>query len=141
MKKYIILAIIVIGAVTSVAYLYNNYLSNNIQIEANNKYYNELYNKEVIGSNLATIINKTLDHNSQNEVPKDAKEYYLNNGTNSIIIEIKFKDSDKTFRIEDIAKSKIENFINLYANISFKCTKLEYHTKTKFVSYLYFEQI
>lgn len=141
MKKYTILAILVIVTITSIAYLYNNYLGNSIQIEANNNYYNKLYNNELVGNDLATIINKTLDKNAQNEVEKDNKEYYLNNGTNSIIIEIKFKDSDKIFRIEDIAKSKIENFISLYANIKFKCTKLECHAKTKFVSYLYFEQI
>lgn len=141
MKKYIILAIVVIGVVASTFYIYNNYLSNNIQIEANNEYYNKLYNKELVGSDFATIINKTLDKNAQNEIEKNDKEYYLDNGTNSIIIEIKFKDSDKTFRIEDIAKSKIESFISLYSNIKFKCTKIEYHTKTNFVSYLYFEQI
>lgn len=141
MKNYVVLIVIVIIAVTSITYLFFNYRNNYIQIEENNKEYVNLYNKEVNGNYLATIINKTLDKNSKNDVIKDENEYYINNGTNSINIEVKFKDSDKTFRIEQISKNGIENFIKLYSNINFKCIKMEYHAKTKLISYLYFEQL
>lgn len=140
MRNYIILIVIVIMAVTSIGYLYSNYQSNNGSIKLNNKEYIDLYNKEVTGTKLATLINKTLDKNEKNNVPKE-EEYYLNNGTNSIIIEIKFADSDNIFRIEKIAKNGIEKFIDFYTNFKFKCTKIEYHEKTKLVKYLYFEQV
>ena len=140
MKNYIILIVIVIIAVTSIGYLYFNYQSNNGEIRRNNKEYVDLYNKEIKGNKLATIINKTLDKNEKNNVPKE-EEYYLNNGTNSIIIEIKFTESDNIFRIEKISQNGIENFINFYSKFKFKCTKIEYHEKTNFVKYLYFEQL
>ena len=39
MKKYLILAIIVIIAVSAIAYLFANYKLNNMQAEENNKIY------------------------------------------------------------------------------------------------------
>lgn len=141
MKKYIILSIIVIIAISSIYYLFNNYKVTAMQVENNNKMYTEIYNKEITGSSLATIINKTLDKNEKNEVKKDNNGYYISNNENSIIIEIKFQDSDDIFRVEQITKNGIENFIKLYSNLNFKCTKIEYHKKTNYISYLYFEQI
>ena len=141
MKKYIILSIIVIIAISSIYYLFNNYKVTAMQVENNNKMYTEIYNKEITGSTLATIINKTLDKNEKNEEKKDNNDYYISNNENYIIIEIKFQDSDDIFRVEQIAKNGIENFIKLYSNLNFKCTKIEYHKKTNYISYLYFEQI
>ena len=90
---------------------------------------------------MASIVNKTLDKNEKNNVKKNNNGYYINNDENSIIIEIKFKDSDEIFKIEQISKNGIENFIKLYSNFYFKCTKIEYHQKTKYIKYLLFEQI
>ena len=61
MKKYIILSIIVIIAVGSISYMFASYRINNLQIEENNKMYTDIYNKEITGTELATIINKTID--------------------------------------------------------------------------------
>ena len=141
MKKYVYLLIIVIIALTSIAYLYINYVNGANNISSLNKDYESLYNNVISGTTFATNINKILDANSKNNVQKDENGYYLDNGENSIIVEIKFKDSDNMFRIEQIYKNNISKFINLYANINFKCTKIEYHNKTKLVSYLYFEEI
>ena len=56
-------------------------------------------------------------------------------------VEIKFKDSDNIFRIEQIYNNGIQKFINLYSNLNFKCTKIEYHKKTNLISYMYFEEV
>lgn len=140
MKKYIYLLIIVIIAIASVSYLYINYVNTTKNITNQNKMYENLYNKNINGTTFATNINKILDANNKNNVSKDENGYYLDNGTNSIIVEIKFKDSDNIFRIEQIYKNDISKFINLYANVNFKCTKINYHNKTKLVSYLFFEE-
>ena len=141
MKKYIILLLIVIFAVTSISYLYVNYIGNNNEIKENNMTYEKVYNKEIAGTELATIINSTIDKNTRNNVTKDEKGYFIDNNSNSIIIEIKFKESDNIFKIEDISKQGIEQFIKYYARFKFKCTKIEYHNETKFVKYLYFEEV
>ena len=141
MKKYILLIIVVIIAITSIGYLYISYKNNIKTIETSNKVYENLYNKEITGTDFATIINKTIDNNEKNQVQKEENGFFIDNGKNSVIVEIKFKDSDDVFRIESIDKNGIENFIKLYANLKFKCTKIEYHQKTKYVSYMYFEEI
>lgn len=141
MKKYIFLILLVIIALTSIGYLYISYTSNQKEVQANNKIYENLYNKEITGTDFATIINKTIDNNEKNQVEKEENGYFIDNGKSSVIVEIKFKDSDEIFRIEAIDKNGIENFIKLYANLKFKCTKIEYHQKTQYVSYMYFEEI
>ena len=114
MKKYVYLLIIVIIALTSIAYLYINYVNGANNISSLNKDYESLYNNVISGTTFATNINKILDANSKNNVQKDENGYYLDNGENSIIVEIKFKDSDNIFRIEQIYKNNISKFINLY---------------------------
>ena len=141
MKRYIILAIIVIIAVTAIGYLYLNYISISNATSNSNKNYENLLNKTITGTEFATYINQIIDKNTKNSVEKDSKGYYINNNENSIIVEIKFKDSDNIFRIEQISNNGIEKFINLYANLNFKCTKIEYHKKTKLIRYLYFEEV
>lgn len=141
MKKYIILSIIVIMAVTAIGYLCINYISISKATLNSNKNYESLLNKTITGTELATYINQIIDKNTKNGVEKDSNGYYINNNENSITAEIKFKDSDNIFRIEQISNNGIEKFINLYANLNFKCTKIEYHNKTKLISYLYFEEV
>lgn len=141
MKRYIILAIIVIIAVTAIGYLYLNYISISNATSNSNKNYENLLNRTITGTEFATYINQIIDKNTKNSVEKDSKGYYINNNENSIIVEIKFKDSDNIFRIEQISNNGIEKFINLYANLNFKCTKIEYHKKTKLIRYLYFEEV
>lgn len=141
MKKYVLLLIIIIVAITSVAYLYINYVNGANNVNTMNKEYENLYNNIINGAALATNINKILDKNAKNNVSKDNNGYYLDNEQNSIIVEIKFKDSDNIFRTEQIYNNGMSKFINLYSNINFKCTKLEKHNKTNLISYLYFEEV
>lgn len=141
MKKYIILAIIVIISVTTISYLYLSNISSSNTVTAINKPYEQLVNKDLTGTELATYINKIIDQNEKNRVEKDEKGFYINNDINSIIAEIKFKDSDNIFRIEQISKNDISKFISLYSKINFKCTNIEYHSKTKIVSFLHFEEV
>lgn len=141
MKKYILLILLIIIALTSIAYLYISYTNNIKKVEISNKIYENLYGKEITGTEFATVINKVIDSNEKNKVQKGEDLKFIDNQVNSIIVEVKFKDSDNVFRIEAIDKNGIENFINLYSNLKFKCIQINYHKKTKLVSYLYFEEV
>ena len=110
------------------------------EIQINNSVYSNLYQKELSGNELATIMNKTLDNNEKNNIEKDENGNYINNNNNSINIEIKFKQSDNIFSMETIYKNQISKFIELYGQVKFKCIKLEYHSKTNMIKYLYFEE-
>ena len=71
----------------------------------------------------------------------DDEEFYIDNGKDSIKIDIKFTDDDSVHTLEEIYNSGVETFMIYYNEIKFKCTKIEYHQQTNRVSYLYFEQI
>lgn len=141
MKKnlFVILGsfIIIIAILT---YTYYNYkkvtiLSNKVNIE-----YESYTETAIIGTDLMTIINKAIDQNEKNEIGKDNQNRYIENDENSIKIEIKFLESDKTFPMEAISNLGADQFIKNYNSMTFKCTKKEYHEKTKYIKYLLFEQ-
>ena len=56
-------------------------------------------------------------------------------------VTIKFLDSDRLIKMEEISQKQTESFVNVFATASFKCTQIEYHKNTKCIKSLYFEQI
>ena len=141
MKKIVIFLVIVIIIICAISYIYLNYKANyNISKKANLEFENYL-NEEIYGTDLATVINRAIDSNEKNEVEKDNKGMYLNNNKTSISIEVKMIDNDSIYKMETFNKSGIQNFINYYGNIKFKCVDIKYHKSTNKVKYLLFEQI
>ena len=141
MKKIIIIFLIIIASIGIISY---NYAQKKVIISdrlMNNKEYENLYLKTIKGSQLATLINRTMDKNYEDGAQKDERNYYIDNNKNSIIIEVKFKDNDNKFRMEQIYNKEISKFVNLYSNKDFKCEKLNYHDGSKLVKYLYFEEV
>ena len=141
MKKIVIgifFAVIILGISV---YVYYNYKAYKKEINDNNVEYSGLYNKEITGNSLATIINKTIDTNNKNQIAKKENGEYIENDTNSIKIDIKFNDSDKIFPIESIYSNQVSEFIRLYGRAIFKCTTIKYHKTTQYVKYLYFEEV
>ena len=141
MKKYIVLAAFVILAVSSIGYLYINYKVEARNILNNNKEYVELYNKEIEGKELATLINKIENKNENNLVARNENGLFIENETNSVVINIKFKQSDSIFRGEKISKNGITNFVKLYSVAKFRFTNLEYHKNSKYIKCIYFAEI
>lgn len=142
MKKnlFIILGIFVI-IIAILAYFYYNTLKIAIISQNINKEYEQYLDKDILGSTLITIINKASNQNEKNGIQKKEKNTYIENDTNSIKIEVKFLESDKTFSMEAITSLGAEQFIKNYNLMTFKCTKKEYHQKTNRIKYMLFEQI
>ncbi|MBQ2938369.1 MAG: hypothetical protein IJE05_05810 [Clostridia bacterium] len=141
MKKLAIFSAILVIIICGVFYLYLNYSAQyNNSKKANLKFENYL-NVEVYGTDLATVINRAIDNNQQNEVEVNNKGIYLDNDENSISIEIKMLDNDSIYQMETIYNGGIQNFINYYSNIKFKCVEIKYHSSTNKVKYMLFEQI
>lgn len=142
MKKRILVILgIFIIILLFVVYLLYNYDKGIKQVQGFNKQYELYYQKETLGTDLATLLNKVMNYNEKNNVDKDDKDRYYIETENSIIVTIKFLEKDDTVRMEDILLKNMENFIKYYATGSFKCTKIEYHKDNKQVKSLYFEQI
>ena len=142
MKKIVIcFAILLAVIISGVSYAYvvtkNNYYS----AKKENSQYDSYYNQEIQGTEIATLINRIINNNIRNDVQKGNDGVYIANNENSINMDIKFTDDDKTHPIEILYSNGIEKFIQYYGQIKFKCTKVEYHKKTNKVKYLLFEQI
>jgi len=141
MKKIVIFFAIIVIMVAGIYYMYLNYKVNfNTTKKANLEFENYL-NQEIYGNDLATVINRAVDNNSKNNVEKTNKGIYIDNEANSISIEIKFTDNDSVYKMETLYNSGMQNFINYYNRIKFKCTDIKYHNSTKKVKYMLFEQM
>ena len=141
MKKIAIFFAIIVILICSISYIYLNYKANYNQTKKANLEFERYLNEEVYGVDLATIINRAIDNNQKNEVQRNNKGIYQNNDTNSISMEIKMIDNDTIYQMETIYNGGIQNFVNYYGNIQFKCVEIKYHNSTNKVRYLLFEQI
>ena len=111
------------------------------QIKKENMEYEKYLNKQILGTEIATLISKVIDKNEKNNIPKDEKGYYISNGQNSMKIDLKMTTIDKTYPMEEIYNNKITSFVENFNFINFKCISIEYHKKTGKISKLVFEEL
>ena len=142
MKKYVFIIItVVLIIVSAIAYKIYDFRVTQNNVANNNKTYNSFYEKEALGTDVATLINKAMDSNKKNSVEKYEDGSYVDNNTNSVNIDIKFKDLDTPISMEKIDELDSVRFVQNFGGFSFKCTKIEYHKKTGNVKYMFFEQV
>ena len=140
MKKILIFIVsIVIITISAIGVKYINYKSEQAKIKENNLEYEIYLNKQILGTELTTFINKAIDNNERFNVLKDEQGFYIKNDINSIEIEIKITDDDTIYKMETLYNGGIVDFVQYYNSIYFECTKIEYNNLGK-VCYLLFEQ-
>ena len=141
MKKFIIIFITIVIVILALIYGYFTYNDNIKTIKQENAVYEEYYQKEIYGADLATVINKAINSNETNYIEKDNKGAYIENNTNSIKIDIHILDNDTTYNMETFYNNGIDKFVENYNIIQFKCKRIEYHNNTGKIKYMLFEQI
>ena len=144
MKKIVIIfgiLMITLVFIVSVSLIENN--KNLTSIKKYNKQYEEYYQKTVYGTEVITLINKATNENLKNDIEKDEKGYFIDNGLDSIKIEIKLLQDGKVniYQMETLTRVGLEGFIKSFNLIQFKCNDIKYHYTTKKVKALTFEQI
>ena len=102
MKKIAIFFLIIIIVIVGISYIYLNYKANYYEAKKENNQFESYYNQEFYGADVVTLINKAIDNNLTNSVEKDNKGKFIENNTNSIKIEIKMLDNDKTYDMETL---------------------------------------
>ena len=104
--------------------------------------YEKYLNKEILGTDITTIINYAVDDNEKEFIKKDEKGKYIQNDENSVNIEIETTDlgDAKIFPMETLYDAGMTDFVTYYRQIKFKCKKIEYNSQKK-VKYMLFEQI
>ena len=139
-KILVILGIFIIILIFVVSLLYN-YDKQVKKAQNFNSQYELYYEKTILGTDLATLLNKVADYNEKNGIDKDENNRYYLETDDSISVQVKFLEKEEPVKMEDILFQDMENFIKFYATSSFKCTKIEYHDENNQVKSLYFEQI
>ena len=141
MKKIVLLIAIpiVIILFSICGLLITKNTTNRITKEENSEY--EYYlNKIVYGTDVITVIGKAVDENKKNNIKKNEKNHYIENGENSIKIEIKMLSNGKTYPMEEIYNNDITRFVQNFNLIKFKCTSIEYHKNTGKIRKMFFEE-
>ena len=142
MKKLIlILFTIIIIIVTIICVKYSSYKIEYNSVLKENAEFEQYKENEIYGTELGTLINRTIDKNNKNNIEKDANGIFIPNEENSIKIEIYMQDNEQTYEMETIYNAGMQQFIQYYGDIKFKCSKIEYHKSTKKIKYLLFEQV
>lgn len=142
MKKMLVILFTIIIIIVTIVYVkYNIYKVQYNSILKANKQYEQYKDKEIYGTELGTLINKTVDKNTKNKVEQDENGVYIENNENSIQIEIYIQDNEQTYKMETFYNTGMEMFIQYYGNIKFQCSEIEYHQKTKRIKYILFEQL
>lgn len=142
MKKTLLLVSIPILVIlfSTIGLLITKNTTNRLLKQENSKYECCL-NRTIYGTEVATIINKAINQNENNQVQKDEKKHYIENNENSIKIEIKMLTTGKTYPMEEIYNNDMTQFVQNFNFIQFKCTKLEYHKSSGKVKKLLFEEV
>lgn len=143
MKKtvfYIICIVIVICVmITGKLFSAKDYL---VEIKKFNTKYEKYIDKEIIGTELASIINQAVDDNEYERIKKDENGRYIQNDVKSINIEVKITEfsDEQIFTMESLYGGGMEQFVKYYGQIPFKSVKVEYN-ENKRIKYILFEQI
>lgn len=140
MKKYIILLVATVFVACVIFYARFQFKVNKSMVNFENNPYTSIVGKNISSAELATLINKAMNKNADNEVQRDENGYFIENDENSIKIDVHFLLDDTILKAEQIEKSDLNLFITAYSSAQFKCTKIEYHNKSKLVKYLYIEE-
>ena len=140
MKKIIAFITLVTITLILLAIKYYNFKDEYSKIKEINAQYESYYQKEIYGTDVATIVNRAVNDNENNNVKKDSNGFYIENNTNSIKVEVKITDNDTTYNMETLYNGGMPNFVKYYNNVQFECTKIEYHSETKKIKYILFEQ-
>ncbi len=110
-------------------------------VNKTNKEYEYYLNKEIYGTEVTSLMNKAINENEKNKIAKDEKGYYIDDAKDSIRIELKMISVEKTYAMEEINNHDMNQFLENFNLIKFRCTSIEYHKKTGKISRMIIEQI
>ena len=110
-------------------------------IKKSNLQYEQYLNREIQGTDIATLINKAVDNNEKYGVKKDESGIYIEDDEYSIRIEIYIAINDTVYPMEAIFNYGTNEFVENFNTILFKSEKVEYHSNTGRISKIVFKQI
>lgn len=146
MKKTITIIIILFIIFIAVFYIWITQNRNQYrQAQMQNYEYEQYKKRELYGTEVITLINKAMNENEKNSIPQNNKGQYIENNTNSIIIEVimiidEEKNETKSYRMEAISKVGISGFITNFNTEKFKIKEITYHENGRIKSIIIEQQ-
>ena len=140
-KTLIIILILFVAILAAVSMTVVDLQQTGKQVKQFNQIFEEYKDKSLLGSEVASLINKAIDNNEKNQISKNDKGIYQEDGKYSVQILVKLEKEGEYFTMERINALKITEFVKNFSLQDFKCTGIEYHKETKRVSKVYFESI
>ena len=140
MKRIILLiSTIILIVILIFSYKYVQYKNTQNDVKKFNKIFLDFNKDNLYGTDITTVMNKAIDNNEKYEIEKNEKNRYIDDGNYSIKIEVKMKLNETIYDMEQIYNLGTEKFIEHYGDVTFNCTKVEYHKTTGRISKLVFE--
>lgn len=142
MKKTITILICIFLVIIISIYTY--YQSRQNEVASVNKFnyqYEQYFDKEIYGTEVATLINKAIDNNVKYDIAKSENDKYIEDEKYCLKIIIKFKDVNTMYDMESIDKAGIEGFIMNFSKSIFKITDYKYNKETNRIGKLVIEEI
>ena len=139
MKKSIVFIVLIFFMIITfiLVKVSDNNIKNN-KILSYNAEFEKYYNKNFLGTDVLTLINKALDNNEKNYINKDENGFYIEDNEYSLIIEIIFITTDKdgqtdekTTRMETLENAGLQKFISNFGLTTFQCTNIEYNSQNR----------
>ena len=99
-KTILILSILLLSILLIICVAITKNQANLANIQKENLEYETYKEKEVFGTEVASVIHKAINHNLKHEIKQDEKGFFIPNETNSIKVEIKLQDEKelKTYK-------------------------------------------
>lgn len=142
MKKWIIILIVLmIIAIVPIVLLLMQYQSEKNEITKFNLEYEQYKDKTTYGTNVASLINYTINNNKNHNIEKDENGKYIDDDKYCVKIEIKMPNSEEemsTYDMETIASLGVERFVRNFNVLEFKCIDINHNSYGR-VSRLVFE--
>ena len=145
-KQFIFLIVIVLVIIVIISINILQKRKEEMTIQSFNAEYEQYLNKEIYGTDIATLINKAIDNNQRNNIEQDEKGFYIDNGQDSILINLVMitnEDTQETttYQMETIEKVGILEFLTNFNLTTFRSSNVEYHQETGKISKITFEQL
>ena len=101
MKKIIILILIAVTIAISMIFVnYTEYRNKLAQVNKINKEFTVYENNIIQISTVITIMNKAIQLNTENDIPKDENNFFIENETNSIKVFLEIKSRGTLFSLQ-----------------------------------------
>ena len=140
-KTLIVLLIVFLVIVVVLTVSITNMTKNKQEVKEFNKEYEYYLGVNLFGTDVATVINKATSNNEKYHIEKDNNGFYIEDNQYMREIEVKFNYNDKDYKMEQISKLRMGNFIDSYNLASFKSSEVQYHDSTGRISKIVFEQL